>query len=402
MTNQEKHLHKHIEDEEAKLAERLYYAQRMSSVGKLAGGVAHNFNNLLMVIMGYACLLQTEMDEDERLREYVGKIINSSRIAANLTQSLLAFSRKGKPTNPQPINVDEVLKESRTILDKLIPENITFKMEIVDNDCIVMADRDEIKYILMHLTTNALDAMPSGGKLTVSTGAIKMDRLFIREQGYGAEGRYALISVTDTGVGMDENTRLKIFEPFFTTKDIGRGTGLGLATVYGIVKECNGYIDVDSAPLKGTTLKIYLPVIASSAGEGLHITAHEVSADTILLAEDDSDVRKLIKTVFEVQGYRVIEAVDGKEAVDKFIKNKDVITTLILDLIMPGKNGKEAYDEIKKMKPDVKVLFMTGSGHGDDLLNNTTIKKEGLGYISKPVSPMKLLERVRKAAGNAL
>ncbi|HHT9114763.1 MAG TPA: ATP-binding protein, partial [Candidatus Wunengus sp. YC65] len=253
---------KQAERETEKLRNQLYHAQKLASVGKLAGGVAHNFNNLLMVVMGYASLLQTELKEDDPLREYAQKIISSSQTATNLAHDLLTFSRK-QPINPQPVNMNGIIKDAESILSKLIRENIKMNTMLTDKDCIVMADSDQMKRILMNLTTNARDDMPEGGSLTISTDVIEIDDTFIKAHGYGEVGKYVLISFSDTGIGMDEDTRLKIFDPFF--KEIGRGTGLGLAIVYGLVKQHNGYIDVDSTPGKGTTFKIYLPLIESEA-----------------------------------------------------------------------------------------------------------------------------------------
>ena len=383
------------EEVQSRLREQLYHAQRLASIGNLAGGVAHNFNNLLTVVMGYASLLLAEMKKDDPLSDYAQKIVNSAQIAANLTQDLLTFSRK-QPTNPQPVNVNEIIKKSEGMLSKLIKENIELKTMFTDKDCIVMADTDQIKHVLMNLATNARDAMPEGGSLKISTDVIEIDDTFINTHGYGEAGKYALMSVSDSGVGMDEDTRLRVFDPFFTTKEVGKGTGLGLAIVYGLVKEHHGYIDVDSEPGKGTTFRIYLPMIETETRQRTARTAvFKGGTETILLAEDESEVREIIKIVFEGSGYRVIEASDGEDAIAKFIKNKDDIDLLVFDLIMPKKNGKEAYDAIKKMRPDMQVLFL--SGYGDNVINKTDVHKEGLDYILKPVSPTELLENAREA-----
>ena len=249
---------KHAEEEQVRLKDELFHARNLASVGILAGGVAHNFNNLLTVVMGYASLLLTKLKDDNPLREYVQKIINSSQIAAKLTQDLLAFSRK-KPVNPQPVNMNGIIRDTEGIRSKLLRENIELRTALSDEDCFVMADSHQIMHVLMNLATNARDAMPNGGSLNICTDIVEMDDAFRRAHGFGETGKYVLISFSDTGVGMDEDTRLRIFEPFFTTKEVGKGTGLGLASVYGIVKQHNGYIDVDSAPGKGTTFKIYLP-----------------------------------------------------------------------------------------------------------------------------------------------
>ena len=346
--------------------------------------------------MGYASLLQTELREDDPLREYAQKIISSSQTAANLAQKLLTFSGK-QPINPQPVNMNGIIKDADSILSKLLRENIKMNTMLTEKDCIVMADSDQMKHILMNLTTNARDAMPKGGSLTISTDVIEINDTFIKAHGYGKVGKYVLISFSDTGIGMDEDTRLNIFDPFFTTKEMGRGTGLGLAIVYGLVKEHHGYIDVDSTPGKGTTFKIYLPLTESEVAQAkteVQTITPKSCAGTILLAEDEPEIRELVKIVFERCGYKVIEAVDGEDAVDKFVKNKDAITLLVFDIIMPRKNGKEAYNAIKKMRPDMKVLFM--SGYGGNVIIKTDIHKEGLDYILKPVSPTELLRKARE------
>lgn len=387
---------KRMQEEKEKLEKQLYHSQSLASLGNLAGGVAHNFNNLLMVVMGYASLLDADMKKDDPLREYVHNILNSSQIAANLTQDLLTFSRK-KPVSLHLINLNEILREFGDILSKLIGEDIKLRIILPDKECIVKADSDQMKHVLMNLATNARDAMPTGGELCLCLDVMEMDETFIKSHGYGEVGKYVLISVADIGVGMDEDTRLRIFEPFFTTKEVGRGTGLGLAIVYGIIKEHDGYIDVSSEPGKGAAFTIYLPLIDSVAEQikqEIPATLPKCYTGTILLAEDESAVRKLVKTVFERSGYKVIEARDGEDALDKFAKNKDVINLLVFDLIMPKKNGKEAYDVIREMRPDMKALFI--SSYSEDVISKTGICKEGLSFIQKPISATELLKKARE------
>jgi len=387
--------HKRIEAEQEKLREQLLRSQNLASVGKLAGGIAHNFNNLLTVIMGYASILKTEMKKDDSLNGYAQKIMNASQIAAHLVQGLLAFSRK-QPANPQPVNLNGIIRETESLLLKLIREDIRLETALTNEDCTVMADVGQLEQVLMNLATNARDAMPEGGNLVISTDIFDMDNAFIKAHGYGKTGRYVLVSFSDTGVGMDENTRMRIFEPFFTTKEVGKGTGLGLASVYGIVKQCHGYIDVDSAAGKGATFRIYLPLIESGVSGEKADTEPVLKGgtETILIAEDEEDVRSLMTLVLERNGYEVLETEDGENAINTFLQNKDNITLLIFDIIMPKKNGKEAYEAIKKIKPGVKVLFM--SGYGDDVISTTDIHKSGYNYITKPVSPIGLLKKVRE------
>lgn len=250
----------------------------------------------------------------------------------------------------------------------------------------------------MNLATNARDAMPVGGDLIrIETGAIQIDEEYVKKHGYGEAGIYALLSVTDSGIGMDEKTRQRIFEPFFTTKELGRGTGLGLAMVYGIVKQHDGYINVYSEPGKGTTFKIYLPLIESEVektASTMPAAYPEGGTETVLVAEDDQAVRKLTRDILERFGYRVIAAEDGEDAIEKFMNNKEDIQLLLLDVIMPKKNGKEVYEEIKKINPRIKALFL--SGYTANLIHKKGILEEGLDFILKPVSPKELLRKVRE------
>ncbi|MEK7804239.1 MAG: ATP-binding protein, partial [Planctomycetota bacterium] len=243
---------KHAQDEEARLKDQLFHAQNLASVGILAGGVAHNFNNLLMVVMGYATILQMELEKGGSLGEYAQKIIHATQMAGNLSKDLLAFSRK-KPVHLQAVNMNTIIKNTEDMLPKLMRENSNCKMTFTEKDCFVMADSDQIMHVLMNLATNARDAMPNGGELEICTDVVEMDDTFVKAHGFDKIGKYVLTSFSDTGMGMDEDTRLRIFEPFFTTKEVGKGTGLGLATVYGIIKQHNGHIDVESKKGIGTT-----------------------------------------------------------------------------------------------------------------------------------------------------
>ncbi|MBU4389030.1 MAG: response regulator, partial [Proteobacteria bacterium] len=251
--------------------------------------------------------------------------------------------------------------------------------------------------VLMNLATNARDAMPEGGLLTISTELMELDSHFIKTHCYDVKpGRYCLISVADTGIGMDEETRKKIFEPFFTTKVLGKGTGLGSSIIYGIITQHDGFIDVLSKPGKGTTFKIYLPVIKSSIEETEADTLppQKGGTETVLVAEDDETVREIIKTILDRFGYKVIEAVDGEDAVIRFKENKDKIDLVILDVIMPKKNGKMAYDEIKELRPEIKAIFT--SGYTTDLIDKKGILEEGINFIQKPVSANELLRKIRE------
>ena len=259
----------------------------------------------------------------------------------------------------------------------------------------IMADPGQIEQVIMNLATNARDAMPAGGMLSIETRIVKLDDAFIKSRGYGKTGRYALLRVRDTGTGIDEQNRERIFEPFFTTKEMGKGTGLGLAMVYGIIKQHDGFIDVSSKPGKGSTFEIYLPLIQSE----IESVQPEVPApvrggnETILLAEDDQDVRASTKEILERFGYAVIEAVNGEEAVQRFLENQAVIQFVLLDIVMPKKGGQEAFEEIRRINPQVKVLF--SSGYTEDAKIIKGIPGRGYDVIQKPVHPFMLLKKIR-------
>ena len=382
--------------EKKKIEEQLRHAQKMEAVGQLAGGVAHDFNNILTAIVGYGNLLNMKIGEEDPLKHYVEQVLASTERAAQLTQGLLAFSRK-QIINPKPVNLNDIVKRVEKLLARLIGEDIELRVSLAPDDLIVIADTIHMEQILMNLATNARDAMPKGGILTVETEAVRLDTEFIRAHNYGMEGLYALVSVTDTGIGMDEKTAQKVFEPFFTTKEVGKGTGLGLAIVYGIVKQHNGYINVYSEPGKGTAFKLYLPLVSAKVEEykPARIETPLGGTETILVAEDDNGVRDLTKHMLEEFGYTVIEAVDGKDAVEKFAENREKVHLLLLDVVMPKKNGREVYVEAVKIKPDVKVIFM--SGYTANVIHKDGMLEEGLNFISKPVSPSELLKKVREA-----
>ena len=379
-----------------KLEEQLLQAQKMEAVGLLAGGIAHDFNNILSAIVGYGYLLQTKMNSDDPLRENVDQILVSADRAAEVTHSLLAFSRK-QILIPKPININALMRRFEKLLTRLIGEDIDIAGNFTDKDVVSMADAGQIEQVLMNLATNARDAMPQGGHLTLDTQLVELDDAFSRDHGYGEPGMFAVISVSDTGCGMGKDTLAKIFEPFFTTKEPGKGTGLGLAMAYGIIKQHNGYINVYSEPEKGTTFRIYLPAIKATAEAIVKAAIEPVPSqgnETILVAEDDRTLRELFSTILQEYGYTVILAEDGEDAIRKFTDNKDTIQLAMLDMIMPKKNGKEAYDGIKKMRPDIKTLFF--SGYTADRIDRDSMLKEGFDFIMKPVSPKDLLRKIRE------
>jgi PAS domain S-box-containing protein len=381
--------------ENRKLEEQLRQSQKLESIGTLAGGIAHDFNNILTAIVGYGQITLMKMPEDDPLRHNIDCILQGADRAAHLTKELLLFSRK-QVVDRKPLNLNEVVARVEKFLKKVIGEDIAFKTVIHEAPLPVLADEHQLEQVLMNLTTNARDAMSRGGALTVTTGMVNLDSEFISAHGYGNPGNYAHITITDTGEGMDEATQRRIFEPFFTTRMVGKGTGLGLAVTYGIIKQHDGYISVNSEPGRGATFRIYLPLVQSESAEESQVLPEQGPAggtETILLAEDDEAVRFLMKRVLTEYGYTVIEAVDGADAVSRFSENRGKINLLLFDLIMPRMNGKEAFNEIRKTSPGIKVIF--SSGYAPETIREKAMLEDGVNLIYKPTSPLELLRTVR-------
>jgi PAS domain S-box-containing protein len=377
------------------LEEQLRHSQKMEAVGQLAGGVAHDFNNILTVIYGHCSVLQMKMGKDAPFRSDIDQIYAAAERAANLTRSLLAFSRK-QIMSPKKINLNEIIMDVGKLLTRIIGEDISLKTVFTGKPLKIYADRGQIEQVLMNLAANARDAMPSGGILTIETGVQEIDESFIHDYGYGVAGLYVVLSVSDSGKGMDAETSKKIFEPFFTTKEVGKGTGLGLAIVYGVIKQHNGFINVYSEPDKGTTFRAYLPKVSEGSSDIEEEPAQDfppMGSETVLVAEDDETIRELTGSILTKFGYDVILAHDGEDAVDKFKAGKEVIAIVVMDMIMPKKSGKEAYEEIRKIQADVKVLFM--SGYSPDLLMDRGILDGNGDVIIKPIHPLELVRKVR-------
>ena len=382
--------------EQKKLQAQLRHAQKMEAIGTLAGGIAHDFNNILNVIMGYGAMVLDGIKTDSLSKGHMNEVLAAADKAANLTKRLLAFSRK-HVVEMKPVNVNELILGVEKMLSRIIGEDIVFDTELTGKKLTVMADAGQIEQVLVNLASNARDAMPKGGRLTISSGIKKVDDEYITAYGYGKTGTYALIAVTDTGTGMDAETQKKIFEPFFTTKGIGEGTGLGLSIAYGIIKQHNGYIQVYSEEGKGSTFKIFLPLVQEGAAKGQEpeaVASIKGGTETILVAEDDAALRKLARIVLESFGYTVITAEDGEDAIRKYSENREKIHLVILDMLMPKKSGKEASEEIRKISPDIRTLFM--SGYTMDMLSKKQLLDEGMDFILKPVTPKDLLKKIRK------
>ncbi len=380
--------------EKRKLEEQLRQAQKMEAVGALAGGIAHDFNNILTAIIGYANILKMRTKQDDPLRRQVDPILTSSERAARLTQSLLTFSRN-QVINPKPIDLNTIVANVEKLLARLIGEDIELTSRLSQEALIVMADTGQMEQVLLNLATNARDAMPEGGRLKISTAAADPDEEFKGLHGNSEAGRFAVLSVSDTGSGMDERTREKIFEPFFTTKEPGKGTGLGLAIVYGIVRQHNGIITVSSEPGKGATFRVHLPLVALPVWKDPSPpeAAPQGGKETLLLAEDDKEVRNLMMTVLQDYGYRVIDAADGQDAIDRFTENAAAVDLMILDVILPRKSGREVCSAARAIRPGVPVLFT--SGHPQDVIRRKGVFEAGTEFIAKPVGPSDLLKKIR-------
>jgi PAS domain S-box-containing protein len=376
------------------LEEQLQHARKMEAVGQLAGGVAHDFNNILTAIIGYGTLLQMKIAEDDPLRGKVDQILGAAERAADLTRGLLTLSRR-RVVELRPVVLNDCVAGMEGLLSRLIREDIDFRAEIAVEPLTVMGDRGQLEQILINLVTNARDSMPDGGSMLLSLDRCEMGGSFIQNHGFGEPGKYAVFAVSDSGMGMDRQTRERIFEPFFTTKRIGKGTGLGLAIVYGIVQQHNGFIEVTSEPGQGSTFHVYLPEIETEhlCDSFTYEAEPAGGTETILLAEDEQAVRALVRSVLEKYGYTVLEADNGADAVERFREHRDRIDLLILDVIMPKMNGKDVFNVIRKESPQMKALFM--SGYTGDILSNKGIQEEGLSFIPKPVPPKALLRKVR-------
>ncbi|MFA7382102.1 MAG: ATP-binding protein [Desulfurivibrionaceae bacterium] len=342
--------------EHRNLENQMRHAVKMESIGTLAGGVAHDFNNILTAIIGYGQLTLMGMAPDDPQRLNIQHILEGADRAAHLTKDLLLFSRK-QISERKPVNLSEIISTVEKFIVRVIGEDITCKIQLPDQPLTVLADSHQLEQVLMNFATNARDAMPAGGTFSITAEGTILHRDFIAAHGFGKPGPYALLTVTDSGSGMDEKTRHRIFEPFFTTKEVGKGTGLGLAVAYGIIKQHEGYINVYSEPGRGATFRVYLPLVSAEAPVDKKPAEEETPAqgtETILLAEDDEALRDLTRTVLSQFGYTVIEAGDGEEAVRKFTENQASVQLLLFDIIMPKMNGQEAFAAINKIRPGLK------------------------------------------------
>jgi two-component system cell cycle sensor histidine kinase/response regulator CckA len=377
------------------LEDQFRQAQKMEAVGRLAGGVAHDFNNLLTVILSYTDMLMEGVSPQDPRTEDLSEIRKAAVAAASLTRQLLAFSRQ-QVIEPRLLNLNAVIASSEKMLCRLIGEDIEVQTTLSAVPLTVMIDPGQLEQVVMNLAVNARDAMPTGGRLTLETASVTLDAEYARDHWPVTAGRFAMLAISDIGTGMDELTRSRMFEPFFTTKAAGHGTGLGLATVYGIVKQSNGYIWVYSEPGKGTSFKIYFPLL-DQAPEQYAATpgpqATPSGTETILLAEDATAVRVAARQILERFGYTVLEAANGTDAL-RAAQNGVAIDLLLTDVVMPEMSGRELVDRFAKLRPKTKVLFM--SGYTDDAIVRHGVLRPGTAYLQKPFSPDTLARKVRE------
>lgn len=379
-----------------RLEEQLLQSQKMEAIGQLAGGVAHDFNNILMVIMGYADVLKMDTGLDERQSENVQKIMSAAEKAAQLTHNLLAFSRK-QVMQTRVAKLNDIVQHLQEFLGRIIGEDVQLQSMLAEQELLVDVDSGQIEQVLINLATNARDAMPQGGTLTIETSRQEIDTSCQQINDSVVLGDYACITVADSGIGMDESTRQKIFEPFFTTKGPGKGTGLGLPIVYGIIKQHKGFVNLYSERNIGTTIRIYLPLVKSDqiTRELERMQPRPVGGtETILLAEDDEAVRTLVANSLVSSGYRVLLAADGEQAVAQFTAHRADIQLVLMDIVMPRLSGKAAGDQIVSMDPTARILYT--SGYTMDFIRSRQMMDDQTELIMKPIQLHDLLHKVRE------
>jgi nitrogen-specific signal transduction histidine kinase len=388
------------------LEEQLRQSQKMESIGTLAGGVAHDFNNLLTAILGHTQLAARKLASADPLHVHLIEVEKAGNRATALTRQLLAFSRRQR-LERKTIDLNDTISDIMKMLRRIIGEDIEVSVKESTNVHPVFADPAQVEQVVMNLAVNARDAMPDGGQLVIDTRNVTLDEDYCREHSYARPGKYVLMTVSDTGTGIDAETKVRIFEPFFTTKEAGKGTGLGLAMVFGIVKQHEGLIEVYSEVGYGTSFKIYLPVDEKAVTE----EAQEVLAplrggeETILVAEDEEALRGLARTILEELGYRVLLARDGAEAIEVFEANRASVSLLVFDIVMPRLNGREAYERILEMGGEVPALFMTGYSaeivQSQFVAQNLFLERTGSALLQKPYSIEIFGRKVREVLDQA-
>lgn len=382
--------------EQQQLEEQFRQAQKMEAIGRLAGGIAHDFNNLITVIKGYSELLQSRISASDPAAQLLGEIYQAGERAGTLTSQLLAFSRQ-QVLAPQALNLNTVVSNTETMLRRLIGEDIILTTDLSPSLGPIKADPGQIEQVLMNLAVNTRDAMPQGGTLTLATQTVHLDESYCRRVADLSPGDYVLLTVSDNGCGIDAATQAKMFEPFFTTKPVGKGTGLGLATVHGIVKQSGGHIAVESAVGQGTRFQIYLPLVAEPVPEGRSQGRSRTlpqGTETILVVEDEDAVRALEIHVLQRCGYRVLEAANGQAALHLVEHAPGPIHLLMSDVVMPHLGGRELAAQVTRTQPHCKVLFL--SGYTDDAVIHHGVSKADVAFLQKPFTPSALAQKVRQ------
>ncbi|MGC2476527.1 MAG: PAS domain S-box protein, partial [Candidatus Sulfotelmatobacter sp.] len=383
--------------DQRQLEEQFRQAQKMEAMGRLAGGIAHDFNNLLGVIIGYSDLLLAALDSDVSSHTKAQEIKNAGQRAASLTTQLLAFSRK-QVLSPRVLNVNTVVNETSKLLTRVLGEDIELTTRLAPELAHIKADPAQIEQVIMNLAINARDAMPNGGNLVIETSNAELDHQVVQQ---AQPGHYVLLSIIDTGSGMDKATLSRIFEPFFTTKEVGKGTGLGLATVYGIVQQSGGYIWVSSEVGKGATFNIYLPAVEEKIEEvaAESTVTFPMGAETILLVEDEPSLRELSRQLLASMGYTVVAAASPAEAIRISSRWRGPIHLLLTDVVMPGMNGRELADLLSATYPKMKVLYV--SGHPDSVVVEYALVKPGVAFLQRPFTRDALAKKINEVLGSA-
>ncbi len=383
-----------------KLEEQFRRAQKMEAVGQLAGGIAHDFNNLLQVINSYSALALMRLDRDDPIHQEISHVAAAGDKAATLVSQILAFSRR-QVLDMKDVDLGGVISDMMKMLQRLLGEHVTLRVLTAPDLGIVRADSGQVEQILMNLCVNARDAMRDGGTITIKTENVQLDEAFCRDREWADPGSYVMLSVADTGCGMDDDTIRNIFEPFFTTKDVGKGSGLGLSMVYGLVKQHLGLVHIHSEIGEHTTFEIYLPVAegAAAAGAGEEEIPAAGGTETILFAEDNPEVLEVVKSVLEEAGYSLLTATNGEEAIRIFDRNADRVDMALLDVMMPKLGGRAVYEHIHESHPDLPFLF--ASGYSVGAIHTDFILDKGLTLINKPYEHNALLHAVRKVIGAA-